>query len=102
MLSRLNELASRYADRVILFDSPPLLATSEASVLASHMGQVAVVVEYGVTPQYLVKEAIGLIQSQESLSLILNKTRDDFLGGGMGGYSYGYGKGYGYGTYGNA
>ncbi len=36
----LRELASRYPDRIIIFDSPPLLATTEARVLATHMGQI--------------------------------------------------------------
>ena len=101
MEARLLEMSSRYADRIVLFDSPPLLATSEASVLARHVGQVAVVIEYGSTPQFLVKEALGLLESSESVSLILNKTRDDFLSRHVGGYGYGYGKGYGYGTYGD-
>src|SRR3569832_1438359 len=35
-----QELADRYPDRVVVFDSPPLLATSEAAVLAGVMGQV--------------------------------------------------------------
>ncbi|MCB1760180.1 MAG: XrtA-associated tyrosine autokinase [Gammaproteobacteria bacterium] len=100
MKSRLQELSSRYSDRIVLFDSPPLLATSESSVLASHMGQVAVVVEYGGTPQFLVREAIGMLRNEDAVSLILNKTRDDFLSKHVGGYGYGYGKGYGYGAYG--
>ena len=91
MRSRLNELATRYSDRIILFDSPPLLATSEASVLASYMGQVALVVAYGETPQYLVKEALSLFQSLESVSIILNKARDELFSGRSGEYSYGYG-----------
>lgn len=99
MRARIQELASRYPDRVILFDSPPLLATSEATVLAGQVGQLAMVVEYGATPQFLVKEALGMLHSQESVSLILNKTRDDFLTRHVGGYYYGYGKGYGYGAY---
>ncbi len=41
----LDDMASRYSDRIIIFDSPPLLVTTEARVLASHMGQVVVVVE---------------------------------------------------------
>jgi len=45
MRRMLDELASRYSDRIVLFDSPPLLETSEASVLASQMGQVVIVVE---------------------------------------------------------
>ena len=44
----LDEVALRYTDRVVLFDSPPLLATSEASVLAEQMGQICVVVESAV------------------------------------------------------
>ena len=100
MRTRINELASRYPDRIILFDSPPLLATSESTALAGYMGQVAVVVEYATTPQFLVKEALGMLESKESVSLILNKSRDDFLSRHVSGYSYGYGKGYGYGAYG--
>ncbi|MCP3868089.1 MAG: AAA family ATPase [Gammaproteobacteria bacterium] len=105
MTIRLRELAKRYSDRIILFDSPPLLATSEASVLARRMGQIAIVVAYGDTPQFLVREAIGMLHTSERVSFILNKTRDDFLSKGAGGYGYGYGygygKGYGYGNYGD-
>ncbi len=101
MTARLQELSARYSDRIVLFDSPPLLATSEASVLASHMGQVALVVEYGATPQFLVKEALSHLKNKEAVSLVLNKTRDDFLSRHVGGYGYGYGKGYGYGAYGD-
>ncbi|MCB1858616.1 MAG: XrtA-associated tyrosine autokinase [Gammaproteobacteria bacterium] len=100
MTARLQELSARYSDRIVLFDSPPLLATSEATVLASHMGQVAMVVEYGATPQLLVREALGHLKNKDAVSLILNKTRDDFLLNSVGGYGYGYGKGYGYGAYG--
>ena len=32
MASLLREIASRYRDRIIIFDSPPLLATTEARV----------------------------------------------------------------------
>ncbi|MCB1869992.1 MAG: XrtA-associated tyrosine autokinase [Gammaproteobacteria bacterium] len=101
MSARLQELSSRYSDRIVLFDSPPLLATSESSVLASHMGQVAVVVEYGATPRFMIKEALQLLHNEDSVSLILNKSRDDFLARHVGGYGYGYGKGYGYGAYGD-
>ncbi len=45
MLKLLSEISNRYSDRIILFDSPPLLLTSEASVLAENMGQVGMVME---------------------------------------------------------
>src|SRR5690606_32277089 len=43
------ELATRYSDRIIVLDSPPLLLTSEAQALASQVGQIALVVEAGRT-----------------------------------------------------
>ena len=97
MKELLNELATRYPDRVVLFDSPPLLATSEASVLAEQAGQVCLVVESATTPQFLVKEALSLLRHQDRVSLVLNKTRDQLLSGRHG-YYYGYRYGYGYGS----
>jgi exopolysaccharide/PEP-CTERM locus tyrosine autokinase len=41
----ITELSARYSDRICLFDAPPLLATSEAGVLAHLMGQILMVVE---------------------------------------------------------
>ena len=38
MNAPLAELAERYSDRIIVFDSPPLLVTTESRVLATHMG----------------------------------------------------------------
>ena len=90
----LNEIALRYPDRIVLFDSPPLLETSEAAVLANQMGKVILVVESAVTSQYLVKEAIAQVDSVEKVSLILNKTYSSML---FSRYAYGYSYGYGYG-----
>ena len=93
----LNEIALRYPDRIVLFDSPPLLETSEASVLASQMGQVVLVVESAVTSQYLVKEAIAQVDPVDKVSLVLNKTYSSQLFSRYGyGYDYGYGYGYGH------
>jgi exopolysaccharide/PEP-CTERM locus tyrosine autokinase len=96
----LDELALRYSDRVVLFDSPPLLATSEASALAQQMGQICLVVESAVTPQFLVKDALARLENTENVSLVLNKCKPDLFLGRYGygyGYQYGYGYGYGYG-----
>ncbi len=88
-----HELAVRYSDRIVLFDSPPLLVTSEASVLASLIGQIILVVESGKTPQHLVKEALAQLGSTDNVSLILNKCKKGFLSTQMGSYGYGYGYG---------
>ena len=47
IISLLDDMAKRYSDRIIIFDSPPLLATTEARTLATHMGQIVVVVQAG-------------------------------------------------------
>jgi exopolysaccharide/PEP-CTERM locus tyrosine autokinase len=76
MSSLLHEIATRYPDRIVIFDSPPLLPTSEARVLASHMGQIAVVVEAEQTTQHAVMEALSHLEGCSNVNLIYNKTRD--------------------------
>lgn len=88
----LKQIASRYPDRIVVFDSPPLLVTTESRVLATHMGQVVVVVESERTTHASVKQALATIESCPIKLMLLNKSRQ----GGPGGY-YGYGYGYGYG-----
>lgn len=83
----LAEIASRYADRIVVFDSPPLLITSEAHALVGQMGQVVMVVEAETTTQHAVKEALRQIESCEHINLIYNKTRG-FPGNDYYGYGY--------------
>jgi protein-tyrosine kinase len=83
----LKELAERYADRVVIFDSPPLLLTSEARVLAGQMGQIVLVVEAETTSQQAVKETLRQIESCDVVNLIYNKARS-FSGGEYYGYYY--------------
>ena len=45
MARLIDEMASRYPDRIVLWDAPPLLPTTESRVLAGYMGQIVVVVE---------------------------------------------------------
>ena len=88
----LEEMASRYPDRIIIFDSPPLLVTTEARALATHMGQIVVVVEAERTSHSAVKQALSMLESCPVKMMLLNKSTV----AGAGGY-YGYGYGYGYG-----
>jgi protein-tyrosine kinase len=91
MTNMLDQLAARFPDRILIFDSPPLLVTTESRVLASHMGQIVMVVEAGRTPREAVSEATETIKQCEVVGLLLNKSK---MGPGSG---YGYGYGYGYG-----
>ena len=92
MRQLLDDMAYRYHDRVIIFDSPPLLAASEAAALAARMGQILVVVEAGRTTEGTLKEALGRIGSENVLGVLLNKGRSSEAGY-YGGYGYGYGYG---------
>ena len=98
MRNLLNDIATRYPDRIVIFDSPPLLLTTEARVLASHMGQVVVVVQAGKTLQSDVQSALATIDSCPVRLMLLNQARTGSNGSYGYGYGYGgYGHGYGYG-----
>ncbi|MDO8651339.1 MAG: XrtA-associated tyrosine autokinase [Undibacterium sp.] len=75
MMSLLSEIANRYPDRLIIFDSPPLLLTTEARVLASQMGQIVLVVEAESTTQHVVKEVLRQLKSCPNVNLIYNKAK---------------------------
>jgi exopolysaccharide/PEP-CTERM locus tyrosine autokinase len=96
----LDDMAERYPDRIIIFDSPPLLLTTEARVLAAQMGQIVMVVQADKTSQADVQHALSTIEACPLRMLVLNKARGDSIGGYGHGYGYGrgYGYGYGYGT----
>lgn len=87
MMRLINDLHDRYQDRVILFDSPPLLATSEPGVLATHMGQILMVVEAEHTPRSSVERAMEQLSACDVVLTTLNKATP-LPGIGYGGYYY--------------
>jgi len=76
MKNLVNEIANRYPDRIVIFDSPPLLLTSESHVLASNMGQIVMVVESERTTQHAVKESLRQLEGLSNVNLIYNKSRE--------------------------
>jgi len=93
----LDEIATRYADRIVIFDSPPLLLTTESRVLASRMGQIVFVVRAEETPQAVVESALATVEGCP-VFLVLNQVRVGGLPGLRQGDGYGYDYGYGYGN----
>jgi len=79
-------LVTRNPRRVVLFDSSPLLGSSEAHALLKVPGQVIVVVRAGMTPARALKEAVGQVERGKLQGLILNQAPRP-LGAG---YYYGY------------
>ena len=94
MAQLVDEIARRYSDRVIVFDSPPVLASSEPSVLALHVGQVAFVIEAESTGRRAIEEALTMISGCKHINLVLNKRRT-WMGSEQFGAYYGYGGYYG-------
>jgi protein-tyrosine kinase len=90
MIELMQDIATRYQDRIIILDAPPVLASSEPSVLALHVGQIILVVEAGKTGQRAVEQTLTYIGGCPNISIVFNKAdtgsgRDEF-----GGYGYGY------------
>lgn len=86
----LDRLAAGHPNRIILFDSPPLLAASPASVLAVHVGLALLVVRADRTPENALRDAAGLLKGCAQVQLLLNGVKFSASGRRFGTY---YGKG---------
>jgi exopolysaccharide/PEP-CTERM locus tyrosine autokinase len=86
-MSRLVEYLA-YGDpgRIVLFDTPPLLAASESRVLAAHMGQVIMVIAADDTPQSSVTEALASVENCPVVVTLLNKVSPSDSGNYYGSY----------------
>ena len=88
MFNLLAELSERYSDRIVIFDSPPLLVTTEARTLAANMGQIVMVVESDNTTHEALREALATIESCDVVGMVLNKGRRSNPGDSYGYYGY--------------
>lgn len=68
----LDQLEQGHPQRLILFDSAPVLAASTASVLAAHVDQVLVVVRADRTGESDLREAVALLDGCDTVQLLLN------------------------------
>jgi protein-tyrosine kinase len=83
----LAEMASRYADRIIVFDAPPLLPSTESRVLAAQMGQVVLVVEADNTSQKTLEQALTTLEQCPNVLPLLNKIGSSEVGSYHGYYN---------------
>ena len=82
-----QQFASRYPDRIVIFDAPPLLGVNETSVLAAMCGQAVVVVEENKTNLNELEKAISLLPADLAVGFVINKATHNADKG----YGYGYG-----------
>jgi protein-tyrosine kinase len=73
MRTIVDQLIARDPNRIVLFDSPPLLLTSESRVLCSVVGQAVLVIGAGSTPRQAVFDAIAHIGEGKFVGLVLNQ-----------------------------
>jgi exopolysaccharide/PEP-CTERM locus tyrosine autokinase len=78
--------------RIVVFDSPPLLLTSESRALADVVGQIVLVVRAGSTTKSAVRDSLVMLGDDVPVGIVLNQA---VVGSGDGyyGYNYGYGSG---------
>lgn len=92
MSRMLDEMAGRYSDRILVFDAPPLLPSTESRALATQVGQVLLVVEADRTTQSAVTSALGMIETCPVVMTVLNKVEPSRSGGGYYGQYGQYGE----------
>jgi len=92
--SRTAKVLARLTDgapnRIVIFDSPPVLAASPAAELAKYCGQAVLVARADATGQSAIEDALSLISSCPDIKLLLNDARFSPSGRRFGSY-YGYG-----------
>jgi receptor protein-tyrosine kinase len=84
-------LSSEDEHRMVIFDSSPLLLTTEPGVMSSKVGQVVLVVYAGHTSHQDVITAVGKLDSSKAINAVLNQAESS-ASGSYGGY-YGYYRG---------
>jgi protein-tyrosine kinase len=87
MVEVMNGLLQRDERRIFIFDSPPLLLSTEASALAEVAGQTVLVVRAEHTEQHALQDALSRLPEGCSPSLVLNQSTQNTRGY----YYYGYG-----------
>ncbi len=73
MRDLVSEMKSRYADRFIIFDVPPLLDRADALAFAPLVDCILMVVQAGKTSIHDVKNAVELIPKEKFLGFVLNR-----------------------------
>jgi protein-tyrosine kinase len=82
----LRALTVDHPNRLVIFDSPPALVASPAGVLASHAGQIMLVVCADQTTESDLRETVSLLSACEHISLVLNRASPAVSGRRFGSY----------------
>jgi protein-tyrosine kinase len=91
MHALVKELSSRYEDRLIIFDSPPMLIAAESSVLAGQVDAVILVVRQGGASTTEVQKVVSILGAERIIGIVFNdRTINYFEKALVKGYGYYY------------
>lgn len=90
MVNLCRELSSRYPDRVIVIDTPPVLASSEAAILAGYVHQVIMVVSSDQVDKHQLRTSLEAVSSCQNIDLLFNKAPNWNEAEYQSYYGYGY------------
>jgi len=89
MHDTVDEFANRYPDRIVIFDTPPLIGINESAILANFAGQAVVVVEEGRAKINDIKMSVERLNPDMAIGFVVNKSvHNDTDGSGYYGYYY--------------
>jgi Mrp family chromosome partitioning ATPase len=72
MAALANELKTRYPDRMVIYDMPPVLAQDDSIAFLPHVDAVLVVVRDGVTRVEEVKQSLDALAKANVIGTVLN------------------------------
>jgi len=75
MKSLVQEMKTRYDDRYVLFDVPPVLMGADAITLAPCVDSIVMVVEKGKTTNRDVQKAVEMLPREKFLGFVMNRTK---------------------------
>jgi receptor protein-tyrosine kinase len=67
------EMSQRCKDRIVVFDTPPVLGSSEPANLAMHMHQIVMVVAAGAANRRQLQTALENVSACPNISMVFNK-----------------------------
>ncbi len=90
MKTLVQEMRRRYTDRIVIFDSPPVLSVAETRALSTLVDGILFVVKEGMVSRTHVLDALGAIQDKKVLGIVYNHIENESLKGRYHYYYHGY------------
>ena len=88
MYDLITEFSTRYPDRVIIIDTPPIIGINESAVLANFAGQAVMVVEEGRSRLSDIRKAVERLNPNMAIGFVVNKSLNSSEQTGYYGYHH--------------